>query len=726
MLGSRPRRLSLVVAALVVVGVATATPAPAAPSQEAEGVRVDAVGGFDGRYLSGRRVPVTVTIRADRLVRGTVEVSFSEVEGTWSTPVEVPGGGEKDVVVVVPTPFGTPVREARVRLVGAGDAVTIDADLEALDTDELVGLLPGVTPADLPAPFAFPQELGTARFVELEPELLGLAGAIDPLGTIVAAPDEVGSLDPAARQLLLDWVDRGGRLVVDSAPGTAVAGLPDEWLPATGGHAAAGLGEVRQSSGRASAGDWANVLEPTPTVSLAELFNLGGINTVQIESVGDSVARDAGIDALDLPWLLGFLAAYVVLAGPVGYFVIRKRRPGLGWVLVPGLAVAFTGMAFVVGADLRSGNRAAHGTVLETGPGGNRATTVVGAVSRSGADGTAHFPEGWTAGGVDTTVFGFGQAGGAGELAVTTSGGRADATVPLAAGGFGVLRGSGPVPDDGGLVVEASSGDDAVTGTVRNDLPFTVEDIGLMLGRSTDRIGDLGPGEEATFEFRGDEFRLGDAFTPPEAQLWPGQAGFNGNPDLDGVVNLALLGEATNALGPNARPRGVVTAIGWTRALPSPVDVAGEASPAGRSAIIGRSPVAADVDGGDLARGAAHRELLRGPDGVDVADIDDFDSRVDGAVWRFGIPPGTGTVPLVIEIPAFVVRLEGWNGSAWVLIDDTVEDFDPNQGIDISDTHTVPLPPEVRVGDVVLVRGTLAVDFGGTDGAGLDVFASIE
>lgn len=720
-LGSRRRFSACLLAVTAGSGWALAA-APPADAQDADGVRVEAVGGFDGRYLSGRRVPITVSIQADRLVRGTVEVSFTDVEGTWSTPVEVPGGGEKDVVVVVPTPATFAVRDARVRLVGAGDPVAIEVELDALEGDQLVGLLPGVQPADLPPSLELPGELGTARFVALEAELLALPGAIDPLGTVVAGVEEVDRLDDAARSQLLDWVDRGGRLVVDGAAGSPVVGLPDAWVPDEGGRVPAGLGEVRQSGGRAAAGDWAAVVEPTPTASLAELFNIGGISSTQVESIGDSIARDAGLDALDLPWLLGFLAAYVVLAGPIGYLVIRRRRPGLGWVVVPALAVGFTGLAFVIGADLRSGNRAAHGTVLETGPAGNRATTVVGTVSRAGADGVARFPEGWSAAGVDTSFFGFGSTGGAGELAVTTSGGRSEGTVPLDAGGFGVLRGTGPDARDlGGLVVEARSEGDAVVGTVRNELPFAVEEVGVLLGRATEQLGTIGAGDEADFEITGDEFRLGDPFSPPEAQLWPGQAGFGGVPQLDGVVNLAVLNEANFSLGPNSRPRGIVTAIGWTRELAAPVEVVGEPAPAGRSAIIGRGPVAGEA--GSLAIGAAHRELLRGPEGVEVDDLD-IRSSTEGAVWRFALPVGTGDVPLAIEIPAYVVRLEAWDGTAWQLVDDASDDFDPNRGIDLTDTRVAPLPPSARIDGVVLVRGTLATDFGAADGAGLDLRAA--
>ena len=117
-------------------------------------------------------------------------------------------------------------------------------------------------------------------------------------------------------------------------------------------------------------------------------------------------------------------------------------------MVIPAVAALFTAASFVVGSDLRGGTTAAHGTVLETGPAGSRATTILGLVSRNGRDGEGDFPSGWTAGGVDNSFFG-GQFTTASNLAVRTSGDGVDATVPLAAGGFGILRGTGPVDDRG-------------------------------------------------------------------------------------------------------------------------------------------------------------------------------------------------------------------------------------------------------------------------------------
>ena len=58
----------------------------------------------------------------------------------------------------------------------------------------------------------------------------------------------------------------------------------------------------------------------------------------------------ASLPSLELPsinLLLGLIAGYIVLAGPVNYLVLRRlRRPGLMWVTIPALVLLFSGSAY--------------------------------------------------------------------------------------------------------------------------------------------------------------------------------------------------------------------------------------------------------------------------------------------------------------------------------------------------------------------------------------------
>lgn len=204
----------VVVAGLGVAAIVVPTPATAQPT---EGVRMEVDAGYDGSYLTGRRVPVHVTVRTDRLIRGSIEVTLANQPGTWGLEVEVPGGGVNDFVVVVPTPAAVEVREVRVRLVGAGEPVTAEAELDPLEDEQLVGLLPEVAPPDEPQPLTLAMDVGTARFVALDADAVAVVGVLDPIGTVVAGADELGRLAAGARAAVLDWIDRGGRLVVDAS-----------------------------------------------------------------------------------------------------------------------------------------------------------------------------------------------------------------------------------------------------------------------------------------------------------------------------------------------------------------------------------------------------------------------------------------------------------------------------------------------------------------------------
>jgi hypothetical protein len=711
----RPTGVRRLWAGVTVGGLALVAFPPSADAQERQGTTIEVDAGYGGTYIVGRRLPVHVTVRTDRLVQGTLEVTVPGQPGTWGIDVEVPGGGVSDFVVVVPTPNFAALRDVDVRLVGAGEPVTGEGELDPLTDEQLVGLLPEAMPADLPQPLTLTAEAGTARFVELDLDEIAVAGVLDPIGTVVGGAGELGRLSADARSSVLDWVDRGGRLVVDGAPGTPVAGLPDEWQP-RGDRTAAGLGEVRAVGGAVAAGRWADVVEPTPTATHADIMSFGGVSVAQLEAVGDAVARDAGLSALELPWLLGFLAVYVVIVGPVAFLVLRRRRAALGWLVVPVVAGLFTAGSFVVGSDLRSGTTAAHGTVLETGPAGARATTVLGLVSRNGRDGRGSFPPGWTAGAVDNSFFG-GQLPGTTELAVRSTGAGVRATVPLAAGGFGVLRGAGPVEATEGLVVDARTEGDEVVVTIRNELPFALDDVGAMLGRDAERVGRIGPGETAEARFEGRELDQRDAYMPPEAALWPAESGYGSAPRFDSIVNLALWNEAHLALGPNARTRGVVNVVGWTRSMDSPADVPGEDDPEGRSAVVARATV---VSGdGSVSPGSVHRELVRGPGAIDLPD-DDVQARVAGSLWRFVLPDGATASAFAIDAPAYIGRVDVWDGAAWRTLDDSLDDVAGFNG-DIARVREVSLPAELVAGGQVWVRGWLLTDFGGFDGAGLEV-----
>jgi hypothetical protein len=340
-------------------------------------------------------------------------------------------------------------------------------------------------------------------------------------------------------------------------------------------------------------------------------------------------------------------------------------------------------------------------------------------VSRSGADGEAAFPGGWTVSPLDSSALGLAASG---PIAVTTTPDGSQAAIPLAAGDFGVARGSGPVPGDAAVVtVEAASEGGTITGTVTNDSDLHLERVGVFLGRAGTHIASIDPGDTATFSFpAGGEFSRGDPYAPAEAQVWPAESGygidFDPRRNAESIVNLALLQDHQAPLGPNARPRGVVTVVAWTRDLEAPADIRGPGRPEGRSIVIARAPVTSGD--GSVVQGSVRRELLRGPASVELPDDEVIGASMDGYIWRFTMPDGAEASDLQVSIPGYVARIDAWDGDEWVTVDRRSGQF---LG-DLSAQRLVDLPAELVVDGRVLVRGFGSSDFGPTMAEGIDVF----
>ncbi len=682
----------------------TASPASAETTLEVEA-------GYDGMYLPGRPVPVRVVVTADRLVRGTLEVvvggGFGAGVTTTTVPVEVPGGSVKELVVVIPTPI-VGGGEVRATLAADDERVVETASLSFRGEREIVGLLAGIAPARPPAGVPLVGDLGTADLFVLDEELLaGAPASLASVGTVVAGPGDLAALPEPTRRALLTWVEAGGHLVVDLPIGSRVDGIPDEWQPAEVGRITAGLGEVRLSDGAAAAGRWADLLEPTPHISGEEAMNLsqGGFGG---EPVGDTVARDTGLELARLGWLLGYLAVYVAIAGPIAFMVLRRlRRTNLVWVAVPVVAVLFVGVSWFAGSDLRRGTQAAHGSVVVSGPGGSSATSHVGVVSRNGGDGRVTFPAGWTAGTLDTGFFG-GVSNGA---AVVPTAQGVEGRVGLDAGQFGVVSGSGVVEFEGGLVVEATSSENRIAkGTVRNTTDVTLQRVGVFVGRGGVHVGNLAPGEEKDWVLDPGPVQA-DPFRPVEADVWPAESGYTSEFRVDSVVALALLAHTGFSAASAGHPAGIAVAVGWTREYHPPLTATGGGDTlTGRAAVVGRSRVR--PEGGALTDMTVVREILRGPQGTRGVEVD-RNMGEQPAVFRFVLPPGSvGDVHL--DVPAYVSHVDVWTPGGWVEVDDARDlGFD---GGDPLRVHEVDLPGAAVRDGVVYARVALRLDFGSFDG----------
>lgn len=641
----RPGPRWIVAVAVLAAGAA----APAGPAGAT--TRLEVTPGYAGRYVAGRSAPVSVTLDADRLLHGMLEVTLVTGDASASTdskvrvPVEVAGGSTKEMLVVAPpvTSFGSRDVAVTARLLDDKGRLLATSEARTMqDTAgvELVGLLPGRLSAGPAAPATSPLavDAGVATFARLSTAALAAAPAsLESLGTIAALPEDLAGLAPDAKRGLLRWLGDGGSLLVDAAPGTPLPELPPAWQPGAAGQGAAGLGRVRLTGGTMVAGRWAGLVEPTPLG--AGIVDRSGMVTGPPESIGDSLALDAGLRLPDLGKLLGFLVVYIVAVGPVTAFVLgRRRRSELAWLVIPVVAVVFTSAGWAVGRGVRQNTRLAHATAVVGDAAGAWATTFVGVTERGGGAVDVAVPDAWSALPRPQPWLGFEGPGATVDITRQGPAARLD----LGPGAFGVAAGTGPA--DPGSVPEltaAAADDGQVAGTIRNTTPWPLEDVTVSVGVSGADVGLLEPGESRAWALTIAPAGQVVGFDASMVQRGPGSP-----------VNPALWREVVGSSAA-ARPTGTATAVGWTRQDRSVLVDGRRREAVGRTAVATTAPIT--PNGGRVTAPSVRTELVR----YGASPTDNGRSVV-----RFTLPAGAAPTALVATLPAG--QTEMWNGSAWV------------------------------------------------------------
>lgn len=655
------RSIARVSCVLLLAGLSLTVTAPPAPA--ASSLKVEA--GYGGFILPGRSFPVRVEARTDRLVRGRVEVIARSDNGPGDSvavhlPVEVPGGGAKSFVVVVPPiatfPGASIGVDARLVERDGGSLIAESGRVRTRSADdrELVGLLPQAAGAKLPATVPLAIDAGVAEFFAVDAILLDLApGSLEPLGTLVAGAGEVGRFTPPVLRRVLGWLERGGTLLVDAPTGSVIEGIPEEWQPGAGGTSPAGLGQIRVVPGLAAGGSWEGVIFPTPSRARSDP-RFGGFGGGM--PVGNSLADDAGLRVPQLRWLLGFLLAYTAIVGPVlGIVLNRKKRSELAWILVPLAAVVFAGGSYTVARGLREGTRLAHGSVIELSPAGASATSFVGVAARDRQTTEVGLgDESWEAGRSASGFDGRQRS----DIEMTESGPQAE--LRLSAGQFAVASIRAPIPSPGEIQVTATSSEDGVVeGTVRNDLDTALDEVLVLAGPNGMNVGRLEPGEEREWTTRPLGLQDHQEFPIPEMSLWRDASGQFGPPDPESPVKFSVWQSAVP--GGGIRPAGLATAVGWTRDARLPIRIDGrERSAKGSTAITTSVAV---VPRGRVTDMTVRGEMLR-------SGFEGFGAEAGGSlgrVARFALPSGSPlTRDLVASVPAFAGGVEVWDGGAWV------------------------------------------------------------
>jgi hypothetical protein len=650
------------VAALAVAGsVLAASPGIA----RADEVTVEA--GVDGFYDPGEHVVVRVTVSADRLLRGELRVGVPNAGRTIVVrrPVEVAGGAEKTYVLPVPTsPFDGGNLTVDV-VPDDGEPLRRTVTLQTATDTDLVGVLPLLAAASgqLPGTTSLAVDAGTARLSVIDPDTLALgADAIGAYDVVAGVARDLDQLDTAALSALLDWVGHGGRLLLDDD--AEPAALPPAWRPGPAGYAFAGIGEVRRTGGAATRGAWSSILDPGPGSASTQDPSIARAALEGQIPPSATLARASGIDVPGIGVAVSIILGYVAIVGPLLYAVLRaRRRLTLAWIAVPVISLLTAGLVVVTGNRLRTGIEPLAAGVIETWPGGGRATVNLLVASRDGGEAGADLPSGWT--------MLRGEDFGSGQMVHELGDDGSTALAVLDPGQATMLSVSGPTQlpgDSPGLVVTASSDQNGqATGTVRNDLRLPLTDVAVFVGNAAVLVGDLAPGEEAPWTARGtDRFELAPLFP----QVW-GDADFGFGIGFGGAaaaapastnVDLGTWGLWASQRRSALRQSGLARAVGWTSDLEQPVDTESGESLTGRLAVTSVVPIT--PTGPQLTDATVRASLVRAP------SILGGPAAAERIVVRYVLPPAVGGQPaapdtLGLMVPAWAAEVEAWAGAEW-------------------------------------------------------------
>ena len=251
---------------------------------------------------------------------------------------------------------------------------------------------------------------------------------------------------------------------------------------------------------------WSRLL---PTNAALEQF-FGGQIPIRQELENSMSGALSTLPALDVPpaeLLLLVIVAYILLIGPVSYFVLRRvDRRELAWVTAPLLVVLFTACSYGIGRTMKGGDVLVNEiSVIRTAAEGGSATvdTFAGIVSpdRSTYDLTV---EADALIGQLARVDGLTRSSGDVEIDQGEPAHLRGLTIPVF--GFEAVRATGIVEHDAALEVTWSSRDGQVVGTVTNTSDAAIDDVAYISSAGGERIGDLAPGASADFSLPGQNF----------------------------------------------------------------------------------------------------------------------------------------------------------------------------------------------------------------------------
>ena len=547
-------------------------------------IRMTARAGLAGFVDARRPIDLAVTIGADVLFTGNLEVR--QGNAILQIPVEVPAAGEKTYMVRLAPPVGSVQTRLRLFADGVSDpAATTNLQLRA-PLDETVVAVSG--PAELAATIDEATVAVTgSEIVTAEIDDAVLESGPYPANYLVL--DQGLALPEATRA----WVDAGGRVIVAADDlgaleldlGTAVQGEGRAFHTV-----GAGLVVAVPSITALGVDDWSTLINPTRIlIAPREAWQSPELQLMQAATS----AGDQRIPAI--PWLFAAVIGYAVLVGPINFLLLRKLgRREMAWVTVPALSLLAVAGFWFAGRERLQNTLVNHATVVLAEDGNTEARTAVAVAAGVGGDKTVKVPSDWLSY--------------AGSLSPEIMGGMPIASAVASTAGNGEFRFSleqlGAAGVQGWWNPGASTSPDVTAAMENQELVVEVSnDTGLEYwawgvvarGRAQVAPEGLAPGENGRTEVvpgsGPSEFgALGDAVIQAR-QLW-------NDPFIWAKLNLGFTADSML--------QGVNTYFfGFTDQLTIPVEVDGRSMD-----VAGTTLIVIPIESGPESDGAATSHLL--------------------------------------------------------------------------------------------------------------------
>ena len=602
----------------------------------ADGLTMDARTMLDGHARIGDWMAVSVHLRNDGPpITGELRLAGGSTGNSrFGVAVDLPTQSDKTYVVYVQPPsFG---RELTLDLVdGARTIATTKVAYTIHDgTQLIVGVVAERPQGIVSSIHLLPNQNQVAPvIVTLDPtQLPDRVEAWGTLDRLVWQDIDSSELTKEQLDAMRGWIAGGGRLVIVGGTGgpSTLGSFPDDLLPyrpsatvdipaasltaflgaapsdakdvpalagtLAGGRSLAVVGD-RVVAGERPYGSGATTLIGfDPSVewiaggSVADTFwrrllpqriNAGLALTDDSQLV-NAVGQLPSLALPPIGGLFALLAAYILLVGPINYFVLRRLgHREWAWATIPAFIVLFAVGAYAFGASLRGSEVIVNEIALVRGaPGATDGTAAVyvGIFSPSRGTYQVRVPGGaLLSPPVNGDMFGTDTSGSTLDVLQGDPARVRDLVV-----GFGSLR---TVRAETAMAVPLIQADlrlegGRLKGTVKNESQTTLERPAVVLGTTVAILKDLAPGEEATVDaaIQGQNVQFGQPLSDVVVgPLW--FDGNGGNPDSQTYIRHAIIDQMTfdpNFGSTNQLPADSAVILAWSSGSILPVDIEGQ------------------------------------------------------------------------------------------------------------------------------------------------------